>query len=288
MYSTTKDTDVIRGTVYFALSNKYKFKNGSYKMKSETENDILYDKKLDIIHIQKVDSTNSFLKRRIQEGTLTSFTVLTADEQTHGRGRLGRIWCNTAGALLMSVAFPASNIEGEYLPMLTPTAALSICDAVENFGIRAEIKWPNDLIVEGKKFCGILTELAFSPYNIPFAIIGIGMNVNARNISVEFMKPAVSLRITYEKDFDINALAISITKMLHKNISLFKAGGKEKIIRRYVSSCKTLGKCVCIADSSGESYEAFAESIDDIGRLIINRNGRKITLDAADVSVKRL
>ena len=133
--------------------------------------------------VHETDSTNAELKRRAANGVLKDGTVLIAERQTRGRGRRGRKWENTSGALLMSIACDAEDIAAEDIPLVTLAAALGVLDSLglllsskkrsKADAADVRIKWPNDILFRQKKLCGILAELVKNGTRT-MTVIGIG------------------------------------------------------------------------------------------------------------------
>lgn len=139
-----------------------------------------------------LSSTNTFLKEHLEE--FTEFSVIWAEEQTAGRGRFTRIWTSAAGKdLTFSMLLPLNNMEKDRWPNIPQVAALAVAEIIERHGLAAKIKWPNDVLVNQKKICGILCESVKrkGKYN---AVLGIGVNVNSSQEALaDIPVPATSL-----------------------------------------------------------------------------------------------
>ncbi|HIC98278.1 MAG TPA: biotin--[acetyl-CoA-carboxylase] ligase, partial [Pyrodictiaceae archaeon] len=126
-----------------------------------------------VIYLQEIDSTNEFAKKIApQEG---EGTVIVADIQTKGRGRIMRTWSSPKGGLWMSVILKPNP---RHITKLVFISALAVVETLAEFGIEGKIKWPNDVLVSGKKICGILSEGRYSKSGIEYVILGLGINVN--------------------------------------------------------------------------------------------------------------
>ena len=142
----------------------------------------------DIISLQSVDSTNEVAKRHISD--IDNLAVLSALEQTAGRGQRGNIWTSNAGENLMfSIVLKSPVLMAEDHFALNEIAALSVSEFLSTYGIKAQIKWPNDIYVDEKKIFGILIENSFRGKSISSSIIGIGLNINQRNFNVNLPNP---------------------------------------------------------------------------------------------------
>ncbi len=246
--------------------------------------------------VHETDSTNAELKRRAANGVLKDGTVLIAERQTRGRGRRGRKWENTSGALLMSIACDAEDIAAEDIPLVTLAAALGVLDSLglllsskkrsKADAADVRIKWPNDILFRQKKLCGILAELVKNGTRT-MTVIGIGMNVNAAEVSDAWMQRATSLFIETRAVTDVNELGVCIAEHVHERVNMLKQGEKDRILRDYINNCSTLNQEITIHGTDGSKVKAFADGIDEHGRLIAAfPNGETKTVDAADVSVR--
>src|SRR5580693_7026222 len=138
-----------------------------------------------IYHFFKVDSTNTVAMHLGEEGEPHGAVVL-AEEQTAGRGRAGRSWLSEKSAGIHCTVLLRPSVPPAHAPMLTLVAGLAARDAVaEDLDTVPDIRWPNDLLVGGRKFCGILTEMHAEPDRMHYAVIGIGINVNQTNMPAE-------------------------------------------------------------------------------------------------------
>lgn len=149
-------------------------------------------KKYLIQRFEVLDSTNQYIKKNVNK--LQNFTVVWSEEQTQGRGRLKRTWNSIPGRdLTFSLLLPLDHMERSSWTNITQIAALAVAEIIQKYGISGMIKWPNDVLVDGKKVCGILCE-SFNNSNHYFAALGIGININSeKNDLVKIDQPATSL-----------------------------------------------------------------------------------------------
>ena len=241
-----------------------------------------------IEHFSTGDSTNALLKRRISEGKISAVTAVSADEQTAGRGRRGRTWLNTEGALMMSAAFPLAGIDSDSIPLVSIAAALATCSTIRSAGVNGVIKWPNDVIVMHEdnycKLSGILSELASSPDGALYAVIGIGINANCRSMPENLMQPASSLLIEKGVETEIEPLAGKLLSELVSEMDALKNDGSA-LLARYAEGCVTLGRNVKAQSMDGTVVAGEAVGLDSRGRLLIKSDERTVAVGAADVSV---
>lgn len=260
-------------------------------------------------YIEETDSTNTQLKmaaeRNIPEGT-----VLSAGRQTAGRGRSGHTWESPMGAsVYTSLLLYPTQIPDDRLALLTPLAALAVCDAIDNLtGLSAQIKWVNDVLLSGKKVCGILTERIVTDEGRVAVIIGIGINVHQKEFPPEIAGMATSVDMELarrEKMPDAtggtDGECRTTPRPIHRKalteavwqrfISYYEAFIREKNLA-YVQSAyndRLVNKDRrCRVLDPGGAYEGTALGIDDAGRLLVERtdNGAVAAVDAGEVSVR--
>lgn len=241
-------------------------------------------------HICEIDSTNAELSRRILSGSLIAPLCLSADTQTSGRGRRGRSWLNTDGALMMSIAYDTAGIASEKLPLISFAAALGVHDAVSKHISCIAIKWPNDIVcTDGdciEKLCGILCELVFAPHGAAFAVIGIGINVNSKSLPKELMMPATSMLLKLHAVTDVELLKKQIALSVLERLKGLKTDF-ENTISEYSLRCITLNRAVIASSIDGRIVaEGVARCVLSDGRLVIETTAGEICVDAADVSIR--
>ena len=232
-----------------------------------------------------IASTNDHLKKLAREGAPHG-TVIMADHQAGGHGRMGRSFQSPAGmGVYMSVLLrpdcPATD-----LMHLTCAAAVAMCDAVEKAtGLRPHIKWTNDLVFQKQKLGGILTELGFSGHGtVDYAIIGIGINCNqaAKDFAPEIQGIAASLSMVLNQNVDRFHLAAAMMQALHK----MDLSQKEAILQTYRSSCVTIGQEISLVRGD-QIHHGRALDINENGALIVQfSDGHVETVDSGEVSVR--
>ncbi len=245
----------------------------------------------EIVCLDTVDSTNSEVKRRAAAGAKEGL-VVTAEEQAGGRGRLGRSFQSLRGqglylsVLLRPVFPPATAVE------LTAYTAVAVCDGIgECCGVRPQIKWTNDIVLGGKKLCGILTEMEIEGESgaLNFVVAGIGVNVKQTptDFGRELSSIAISLESYLGRTVSRGALAEAIIRSLDRMYEDFPEK-KELWLERYRADCVTVGREVVIL-RRGQREAAFAEGIDDNFNLMVRfPDGRHENITAGEVSVRGL
>jgi len=226
-------------------------------------------------YIPVLGSTNSYAKELAKRGEAEGALVIT-EEQTGGKGRLGRQWHSPSGAnLLFSVLFrPPFSIDRVF--SLTMLTSVSLVDAIrEATGLRALIKWPNDIYCNGKKTAGILTEFSADSRGIEYVVVGTGLNVNwdMRGRS-ELERIATSLMNEAGHPVSRVALLSRVLEALEGYYKRLLGGEGEAIRERWNRHSMVIGQEALI-DSQGEMKRATAMGIDRNGALLIEEDGGK-------------
>ena len=198
--------------------------------------------------------------------------VVTAEKQKRGRGRFGRKWSSGLGGLYMTVLLKEENLDN--VRYLTFIAGVSVAKTIKKFtNLNDKVKWPNDVLINNKKICGILTETVTGKEN--YALVGIGVNVNQEKFSKDVIKIATSLKLETNKNFNIK----NISKIIIKNFnSLYKYYNGEKynkIISVWKKYSHTLGKKIRAETLSG-NFIGKAVDVDDNCNLILRLNGGRL------------
>jgi BirA family transcriptional regulator, biotin operon repressor / biotin---[acetyl-CoA-carboxylase] ligase len=235
-------------------------------------------------HFFKAGSTNALAFELGQAGEPHG-TLVVAEEQTAGRGRAGRSWHSekTSGVYMSLLLRPA--ISPMHAPLLTLLTGLALRDAVlEETGLAPDLRWPNDLLLGGKKCGGILTEMHAEPDRVHFVVVGVGINVNHSSLPPEIANIATSLRMTTGKTYSRLQVVVRLLRKLESYYNLFLTEGPAPIVMRFneVSSFAN-GKRVRITTPSG-SYIAVTEGLEPHGLLRVRReDGRPDTVISGDV-----
>ncbi len=240
-----------------------------------------------IIDLDCTTSTNDLARREARRGAKEGLVVL-AEEQTKGRGRRGRSWYSSPGGIYFSLLL-RPRLEPGRASSLTLLAAVSMVELLAQlYGLEAGIKWPNDIILEGKKLAGILTEMGADTESIDYLIIGIGLNANQRSADwpEEIAELATSLRIQLGKEVDRALIAAGLLERMEALYSsLGEKGAIESMIARAREYSVLLGKAVTIK-TIHEKFRGQALDLTPEGALLVRReNGKKEKLWAGDVSI---
>lgn len=239
----------------------------------------------EIIYLDEIDSTNNYAKN-ICENVING-TLVVADCQTSGKGRLGRSWNSPHGKAIFMSLLIKEDIDVSKASMITLVAAMAVLEAVKKSGLDAKIKWPNDIVVNGKKVCGILTEMKTDSSNAKYVIVGIGINVNNDSFSEEIISTATSMKLEAGEDFDRNVIVCDVMKGFEKYFELFtRSGDLLLIMSEYNDNLVNVDKEVMII-SGEDSYKAISKGIDRNGGLIVNDSyGKSEVIVSGEVSVR--
>jgi len=222
-----------------------------------------------IIRLDTVDSTNNYAAKLLKEGEIGHGTVILADEQTAGRGQRGAVWdSKPADNLLMSLFVMPANLSVADQVALTHFASLSVLQVLRKFGISAEIKWPNDVLVDGKKIAGILIENSIASGRIVSSVIGIGLNVN----QVEFGGlNATSLKECTSQFMRIEEVLFCLIAEMEGLWSCIRSGDLGHLRSAYLEHLYLKDKKAIFSDDSGE-FEGVITGVTAEGLLTVKRN----------------
>lgn len=242
---------------------------------------------------ETVDSTNTLVRMAAQAGAPQGL-VITAEEQTDGRGRRGRSWASPAGSNLYFSVLLRPDMDGGKAHMLTLPMALAVAQSVRSLGQEAQIKWPNDVVLGGKKICGILTELYFDapPSETAggrgyYVVVGTGINVNQPQIAEELSWRATSLFLETGRTLDRERLLAEVLERFSQYYEIFlkteDLGGLQK---EYESLLANRGRQVEVLDPKG-AWKGTALGIQKTGELLVRReDGAVEAVFAGEVSVR--
>ncbi|GAB6183739.1 biotin--[acetyl-CoA-carboxylase] ligase [Thermodesulfovibrio hydrogeniphilus] len=243
----------------------------------------------EIVVFDEVESTNSVGYELLKQGYPPG-TVVIADRQTKGKGRLGRRWISPEGKnLYMSFALKPS-ITPKYATLITLTSVVACTTALRRItNIPVQIKWPNDMLIDHKKVGGILSEMKIEGEKIKAAVVGVGININMteEDIPEEIKEIATSLRICKGEEFSRAMIAVEVIKEFDKWYQLLEKKNRKTIIDRWMQLSGTIGRQVKIVLTDRELI-ATAEAIDEEGRLIVKlSDGTYEKICAGDVTLLR-
>lgn len=223
----------------------------------------LFGARASLIHYHpELDSTMNRAKEMARAGC-PPYTVVIADRQTEGRGRMQRVWQSEEGGLYFSMVLRPS-LPPKEGPLVNFAVALDLVSALEQCcGIAAQVKWPNDILVDERKIAGILSQMEFEAEQISFINIGVGLNLNNRPEVAD--KPAVSaLQLTGKRVSRAEVLS-SFLDLFEKRMATFSS---QAVVEAWKARTVTLGRRVTIA-TVRDTYEGLAVDVDEDGGLIL-------------------
>ena len=236
-------------------------------------------------HFEEIDSTNKKAKELGQKDCPHG-TLVTADTQVSGIGRRGRSWSSEkdTGIYMSMVLRP--EIETDKAAMLTVVAAMAVEKALLELEADVKIKWPNDIVLNQKKICGILTELSLKGAEIDFVVLGIGINVNNKEFPEEIKETASSLSLELGQVFDREMLITKVWKQFDVYYELFLQTKDLSLLKEeYESVLANKNEKVKVLDPQGE-YVGIAAGITNTGELIVDTEGEQKLVSGGEVSVR--
>lgn len=239
-----------------------------------------------LVVLDKIDSTNNEAKRMAENGAAAG-TLVISDSQTAGKGRRGRSWSSPDGSSIYMTLMMRPDINPVKAPMLTLVAAMAVRKAVhEASGIQSMIKWPNDLVCNGKKICGILTEMSAEPDFINYVVIGIGINVNIEGFPDEIKDTATSLKIESGHYIDRNHIISEFCNYFESYYNKFTGSGMKMLTEEYNANLINFGRHIRVLDPSGE-FTGISKGINENGELlVVKEDGSTVTVMSGEVSVR--
>lgn len=238
-----------------------------------------------IYHFHSLDSTNRAAKY-LAEGEAPEGTVVIAEEQTQGRGRMDRLWHSPAGGIWMSVILrpelPPYRVQG-----ITLVGAAAVVKAIKAVtGLSPLIKWPNDIYIEGRKVCGILTEMKGETDRVHYIVMGIGINANNNFAGLgQELPTAGSLKLLLDGDVDRKALVRMVLQQLEESYSGYCREGISPILDLWRRNNCTLGRTV-ILKMGQQEFKGTAEDITPEGGLVLrDRLGNARVFYSGEVTV---
>ena len=239
-----------------------------------------------IFFYDRIDSTNLEIKRQAEEGCEEG-TLIIADYQEAGRGRRGRSWESPVGTTILMSLLLRPRIDPNRASMITLVSALAVSKAITKLtGKPAEIKWPNDIVMNGKKVCGILTEMNVTPDGIDYVVVGIGINVNTEEFPEEIQDIATSIRMETGRQINRQELIEAVWAYFEEAYEIYlKTQDLQNLEEDYNSRLVNRNQQVRVLDPK-EPFKGEARGITPFGELIVDtEDGRKL-VSSGEVSVR--
>lgn len=242
-----------------------------------------------VYYSREVDSTNTWAKRLAEEGAPNG-TLTTAETQTAGKGRRGRVWKSPEGTSVSMTILLYPDLEPAKAPMLTIVMGLAVVQGVQRaLGIDTKIKWPNDAVLNGKKLCGILTEMSAQIDYINYVVIGTGINVNQMEFPEEIAEIATSLAIETGHPVNRAKVVAAVLEAFEEDYEKFlEAGDLSGLKEAYEAVLANKDQPVRVLDPK-EPFEGVALGITPTGELRVQKeDGTIAEVHSGEVSVRGL
>ena len=240
-------------------------------------------------YLDETGSTNNDVKRLAEEGSIPG-TIVVADCQSSGKGRRGRAWQSPPGTSISFSILLKPDIAPDNAPMITLLMAMAVADAIrKTCGLEAQIKWPNDVVVNGKKVCGILTEMSLESDYIHYVVVGTGINVNQESIPEELKETATSLSIEKgRKIVRADVLEHTIAAFEEYYETFMKTADLSMLADEYNEILVSRDKEVKVLDPKGE-FSGISRGINKKGELLVELKDHSVrNIYAGEVSVRGL
>lgn len=237
----------------------------------------------EIGHWVETESTNAVAKGLAARGAPEG-TLVIAESQTNGRGRKGRSWYSPPLEGIYASLVLRPNISPSDAPKMTFMTAVAVADALSrSTSLKVNVKWPNDILVNGKKVAGILTESSMEMDAIEYMVIGLGLNVNTAVFPGSLKEKATSVLLETGRPFSRAGLVREYLQDFERYYEQFKSSGPVPIIKRWRALTDMIGRRVSV-DVIDRTYTGIVQEIDDDGVLILkDRRGRSYRIFSGDV-----
>lgn len=237
-----------------------------------------------VIQLEEVDSTNSYGKKLIDK--FEDKTAIITKKQTSGRGRLNRSWVDLGEEnLFLSIILKPSETFNEIYPNLTQYLSVTLCKIIESYGVQTQIKWPNDVLIDGKKIAGILSETVMQGQKLKGIVLGVGVNLNSNHEKINAIpnKIATSLNIETQKAIDLKEFLNKLLTEFFEHYDEFLQSGFLQIKDDYIKRNCFLGKELKV-QVFNHMESGLAKAVNDLGELVLeDNNKREIVLTIGDI-----
>jgi BirA family biotin operon repressor/biotin-[acetyl-CoA-carboxylase] ligase len=241
-----------------------------------------------LVCLSETSSTNADAFRLAESGAEEG-TVVVADAQSGGKGRMGRIWSSPSGVNLYCSVVLRPDVKPYEAPQLTFLSAVAVARAIElTTALRPEIKWPNDVLIDGAKIAGLLNEMSAETDCINFVILGIGVNLNmtAAQFPNDLRTPASSLLLEQGRPVCRALFAATMLNELDRLYGDFTVHGFGPVREEWQQRCNAKGREVCVSDGGAETLRGMFSGIDSDGAmLVVLADGRVERILSGDVRV---
>jgi len=241
--------------------------------------------KRDIVYFTETDSTNTRAKDLAARGAPEG-TLVISERQTKGRGRKGRSWFSPSQGGIYTSLILKPSISPSEAPKITLLTAVVVAETLRSLtGLSVIIKWPNDILINGKKIAGILTEMSTEMDAIDHIVVGLGLNVNTPDFPDDIKEKATSIFIETGKHFPRVRFIREYLKWYEKYYEIFKKTGFEPVIKRWKELTNMIGKRITV-EMISKKYSGEVQDIDKDGVLILKDNtGKSHRIFSGDITL---
>ena len=239
---------------------------------------------MNIVRLEKINSTNSYAKSNLSE--LQDKTVIVAQRQTAGRGRFDRVWVDLGGDnIFATIVLKPSNVYSAVFPNITQLLAVVLAETIENYGVLTEIKWPNDVLISGKKIAGILSETVTQGSSFKGLVLGFGVNLNSDTDKLKNIKDKEATSLNLElgvKNVDKEDFLNKLLNTFFEKYDKFLNEGFVMIMGDYLNRASFLKKQISVRVFN-ETKSGIAKKISDDGELVIESDNKELVLTMGDI-----
>jgi BirA family biotin operon repressor/biotin-[acetyl-CoA-carboxylase] ligase len=236
-----------------------------------------------ITHLESVDSTSNYVATAFAQGKIGHGSVILADNQTSGRGQREATWQSEGGLnLLFSFLLIPDNMSASDVQSLMHCTTLALVELLKSFGVKAQIKWPNDIYVGNKKMAGILIENQLSGSRISRSIIGVGLNINQADFGE---LNATSLYLETKKYVDLKEVLLRFLFQFNEQWMLLYGHNTPQLKSKYCSLLLGLNETITFEDDNGE-FSGVVSGVDDLGRLQVETSQGQNVYDLKEIRFK--
>ncbi len=238
------------------------------------------------INFEELPSTNSYALMNIN--SLVDKTVIVANVQTEGKGRLGRAWISdNSENLYFTLVLKSSDNKKISQPFVNLTQYMSVilCKIFQEYGVKAQIKWPNDVLVKNKKIAGILSEASTNKGQFEGIVLGVGVNLNSTPEDIKKInQKATSLNLEISEKINKKLFLDKLLEKFFKGYDEFLSKGFKMIKEEYIQSSSFLGSEVTVSNINSD-FKALAESVLDDGSLYIKIGDEYKSINSGDITL---
>ena len=242
----------------------------------------------DIVFLPEIDSTNNLAKEHAKNNAQEGLVII-AESQTGGRGRMGRFWHSPPETGIYLSILLKPNLKPDQLSFITLLAGVSAISTINEFSHqRGNLKWPNDILINDKKVCGLLCEMTQERGDSFSVVIGIGINVNQvpEQFPEGLKKTATSLRIVNGSPMNRLTVIRSLLTTLDREYQFFLTEGGHSVIKKWRLNTDLFGKKVAVKRGSA-TITGTAMNLDESGRLVLRRdNGHDEVIDSGEITLR--